>query len=334
MIDDGPPATAAARTDALVAAARSPRSPSGASSPTRPPVLSMAEAVRRLTHDASEILIGGFAYSDPVAFAHELVRQGRRDLRIVKSAGGVLVDQLIGAGCVRELVTAHVWNSVGPRPAHAFRRAVEHGVPTALALEELSFGSLTMALFAGAAGLPFMPTTPARGTGHDAHRSFLPEKLAEVTSPFDGVTTTVVAPLAPELGVFHVRRVDELGNAQVAGPVADFRPAAAACRRIVVVAEEAASTEEVRRAPELTVIPGFMVDAVVVEPWSAHPTDVYGLYGRDLEFHASYAEMTASVEGMERYLDEHVRPARSAVEFVDRLDPSRRATLLVDGARL
>ena len=161
------------------------------------------------------MLLGGFAYSDPVAFGHELIRQQRRQLRIIRSAGGILADQLIGAGAVTQLVCAHVWNSVGPRPTWAFRRALERGIPHELQVEELSFGSLTLALFAGAAGLPFMPTTPALGTGHFTQRSFLPGKLAQLVSPFGGTPTTVVAPITPALGVFHAHRVDAFGNAQV-----------------------------------------------------------------------------------------------------------------------
>ena len=90
------------------------------------------------------------------------------------------------------------------------------------------------------------------------------------------------------------------------------------------------STHEIRRRPELTVIPGFSVDAVVIEPWSAHPTDAYDLYRRDLAFHEFYSEQTATVEGMEGYLDEHVRPVHSAIEFIDRLAPGRRRQLRLD----
>src|SRR4051812_22991823 len=225
----------------------------------------MQEAVAQFVPDGQDVLIGGFAYSDPLAFAHELIRQQRRGLQVTKTSGGLLVDQLIGAGCVESLLLCHVWNSVGPEPAHAFRRAVEHARPAPVAVEELSYGAMTMALLAGACDLPFMPTTPVQGTGHDRHRTFRPDKLGVVASPFGGEPVSVVAPLQPELGVFHVQRADELGNAQVLGPAAELRYAIAACRKVVVIAEELVDTEVVRARPELTVAPGFMVDAVVVE---------------------------------------------------------------------
>ncbi|MGZ9006529.1 MAG: CoA-transferase, partial [Burkholderiales bacterium] len=114
------------------------------------PVLSLKEAVRRYVPDGQELLIGGFAFSDPTAVAHEIIRQGRRDLFVMKTSGGVLVDQLVGAGCVKRLLSCHVWNSVGPVAAHAFRRALEQGKPHAIEIEELSYGAFTMALMAGA----------------------------------------------------------------------------------------------------------------------------------------------------------------------------------------
>ena len=135
------------------------------------PVLSLKEAVARYVPDGQELLIGGFAFSDPTALAHEIIRQGRKRLYVMKTSGGVLVDQLIGAGCVEKLLSCHVWNSVGPVPAHCFRRAMEHGKPNPIDIEELSYGAFTMALLAGACDLPSMPVTPVQGTGHFTERS-------------------------------------------------------------------------------------------------------------------------------------------------------------------
>jgi glutaconate CoA-transferase subunit A len=281
--------------------------------------LTMAEAVERFVGDGQEVLIGGFAYSDPLAFAHELIRQERRRLQVIKTSGGLLVDQLIGAGCVDSVLLCHLWNSVGPEPAHCFRRAVEHGRPGPLRVEELSYGAMTMALLAGACGLPFMPTTPVQGTGHFTHRSFRPDKLDVVRSPFGDGDVVVVAPLRPALGVFHVQRADALGNAQMLGPTAEFRYAIASCRKVIVIAEELVDTAEVRARPELTVAPGFMVDAVVVEPWAAHPTDSYGGYRRDLDHHRLYGEASRTEEGFERYADEWIRGNADHAAFVRKL---------------
>jgi glutaconate CoA-transferase subunit A len=288
----------------------------------------MREMVERYVPDDAEVLIGGFAFSDPTAFAHELIRQRRRGLYVLKTSGGVLVDQLIGAGCVARALTCHIWNSVGPVAAHCFRRSLEKGIPNRIELDEMSFGAYTSALFAGAAGLPFMPTTPVQGTGHFEQRTFYQQKFAVVESPFDGAPVCVVPPLRPPLGVFHVQRVDEFGNAQMMGPRGEQREAMNACERVIVIAEELVSTEVVRERPELTIIPGFRVEAIVVEPWAAHPSDAYGYYLRDLDHHALYGEMSATEEGFQQYLDEWVVGTRNHAEFVEKLGAEARASLM------
>lgn len=297
------------------------------------PVLSMKEAVGRHVPDGQELLIGGFAFSDPTALAHELIRQRRRNLYIMKTSGGVLVDQLVGAACVKRVLSCHVWNSVGPVPAHCFRRALEQGKPHPIEIEELSYGAFTTALVAGACDFPFMPTTPVQGAGHFTQRTFLPQKFGVVENPFGGGPVCVVPPLKPPLGVFHVHRADRYGNAQLFGPTGEMRFAMAACRKLIVIAEELVDTEVIRQHPEATVAPGFMVDAVVVEPWAAHPTDSYGYYWRDLAHHALYGEMSRTEEGFQRYIDEWVIATSDHAGFVKKLGAERLSELRVSGKR-
>lgn len=287
------------------------------------PVFTMKDAVSRFVPDGQELLIGGFAFSDPMALAHEIIRQRRKSLYVMKTSGGVLVDQLIGAGCVSKLLLCHAWNSVGPVPAHCFRRAMEKRDPHPIEIEEMSFGAFTMALLAGACDLPFMPTTPVQGTGHFTQRTFLPDKFAVLDNPFGKEPVCVVPPLKPALGFFHVHRVDQYGNAQFFGPTAEMRYAIAACRKIVVIAEELVDTEVIRERPEATIAPGFMVDAIVVERFAAHPTDSYGYYLRDLEHHALYGEMSKTSAGFEQYCDEWIRKTGSHEKFVQKLGIER-----------
>lgn len=291
------------------------------------PVLTMRQAVERYVPDGQEVMIGGFAFSDPTALAHELIRQGRKGLYVMKSSGGVLVDMLIGAGCVDRLLFCHVWNSVGPVPAHCFRRALEQGSPHSLEIEELSYGALTMSLLAGACDLPFMPTTPVRGAGHFTQRTFLPNKFGLVESPFGGGSVCVVPPLKPALGVFHVHRVDRFGNAQLFGPTGEMRYSMAACRKLVVIAEELVDTAAIRMRPEATIAPGFMVDAIVVEPWAAHPTDSYSYYYRDLQHNDLYGEMSRTDAGFRRYVDDWILSTGDHRGFVAKLGSERLAQL-------
>lgn len=291
------------------------------------PVLTLREAVNRYIPDGQEVMIGGFAFSDPTALAHELIRQRRKGLYVMKTSGGVLVDMLIGSGCVDRVLFCHIWNSVGPVPAHCFRRALEQGIPNSVQVEELSFGAVTMALLAGACDLPFMPTTPVQGAGHFTQRTFLSDKFALVDSPFGGGSVSVVKPIKPALGVFHVHRVDRLGNAQFFGPAGELRYSIAACKKVIVIAEEMVDTEVVRERPEVTVAPGFMVEAIVIEPWAAHPTDSYGYYLRDLQHNDLYGEMTRTEEGFRRYVDEWIIGTGDHRGFVAKLGEEQRAKL-------
>ena len=185
---------------------------------------------------------------------------------------------------------------------------------------------MTMALMAGACGMPFMPTTPMRGAGHFTHQPSH-RRLDVVSSPFGDEEVVVVAPLRPALGVFHVQRADALGNAQMFGPTAEFRYAIASCRQVVVIAEELVDTDEVRARPELTVAPGFMVDAVVVEPWAAHPTDSYGGYRRDLHHHQLYGQASRTEAGFETYVNDWIRGTSDHAGFVSKLGAGHLAGL-------
>lgn len=293
------------------------------------PVVSLKEAVARHVPDGQELLIGGFAFSDPTALAHELIRQQRKNLFVMKTSGGVLVDQLVGAGCVKKLLSCHVWNSVGPVPAHCFRRALEQKKPHAIEIEELSYGAFTMSLLAGACDLPFMPTTPVQGAGHFTQRTFMPDKFGVVKNPFAGEDVCVVPPLKPALGIFHAHRVDAFGNAQFFGPAGEMRYAMAACKKLIIIAEELVETALIRERPEATAAPGFMVDAIVIEPWAAHPTDSYGYYLRDLPHNALYGEMSKTEEGFRQYVDEWIVATGNHAGFVAKLGRERVAELSV-----
>jgi glutaconate CoA-transferase, subunit A len=150
-----------------------------------------------------------------------------------------------------------------------------------------------------------------------------------VENPFGRGPVCVVPPLKPALGVFHVQRADKFGNAQMFGPTGEMRYAMAACKKLIVIAEELVDTAVIRERPEATVAPGFMVDAVVIEPWAAHPTDSYGYYYRDLHHHALYGEMSRTEEGFRRYLDEWIIATGNHTGFMAKLGKERISELMI-----
>ena len=290
-------------------------------------LLSAREAVARYVPDGATVYFGGFGFMQAFALSHEVIRQRKKDLTVIREAGDILVDQLIGAGCVRRLITSHVWNPIGPSSAYCFRRAVEDRDPP-VEVEGMGYGAISSALMAGALGLPFMPTTPHVGTGQYENRSFLGEgKFQVVESPFSGEVVTVVAPLSPEVGLIHVQRADVEGNSQVAGPLGNIRYGANACRTIVVSAEEIVDKGLVELSSNLTIIPGFRVAAVVHESWGAHPTESFGYYDRDIQFAYDYSGRARTREGFHGFLQEWVHGVADRREYARKLGEGRLSAL-------
>jgi glutaconate CoA-transferase subunit A len=291
-------------------------------------LMTMKEAVAEFVQDGQSVLISGFSINQGYAFAHEIIRQKRKDLTLIRSSGDILADQLIGAGCLKRVISPYVWNPTGPSSAYCFRRAIEKGIPHPIELEEFSFASFCMAIYAAAHGLPFMPTYPLEGTGVFQHRSILgPDKVRVVESPFSGEKVCLVKPLAPDICLVHVQRADPEGNAQVWGPLGDIRGTANAGKRVIVSAEEIVDPATILKEPYKTVLPGFRVAAVVHEPWGAHPSDVFEYYYRDIWFQADYGSASRTVEGFQKFLEEWVYGVENRAEYLKKLGTKKQGEL-------
>ena len=261
----------------------------------------MQDAMNRLVHDGDIVAMEGFTHLIPFAAGHELIRQRRRELALVRLTPDLIFDQMIAAGCARKLVFSWAGNP-GVGSLHAFRRAVEHGFPRPLELEEYSHFGLALRLQAGAAGVPFLPTRNFAGS--DLSR--VNPRIRRVSCPHTGEELWSVPALTPDVTILHAQRADAEGNTQVWGLVGVHKEAAFAARRVVVVVEEVVPPEVIRRDPNRTLIPGFRVDAVVEEPFGAHPSYVQGYYDRDNDFYARWEEISRDAQSLARYLDEWV----------------------------
>jgi glutaconate CoA-transferase subunit A len=282
-------------------------------------VMSLAEAMRRLVPDGATVALGtALECLIPFAAAHELIRQGRRDLTLVGPISDVCFDQLVAAGCARRVVAAWVGN-VQHGTGYGFRRAVEQGVPGPLEVEDHSNLTLALALEAAAMGVPYLPTRTALGTDILARHP----RLRESRCPFTGVPLVLVPALAPDVAVLHVQRADPGGSCQAWGPTGVSRAAGQAARRVVVVCEELVDPEVIRRDPDRTLLPGFLVSAVVHLPWGAHPSPVQGHYNRDHAVYADYHRHSATAEGATRWLDDWVRGVPDHAAYLARLGRSR-----------
>jgi glutaconate CoA-transferase, subunit A len=219
---------------------------------------------------------------------------------------------MIAAGCARKLVFSWAGNP-GAGSLHAFRRAAE-GKGSPLELEEYSHFGMVARLSAGAARLPFWPLRNYMGTD-------LPEvnrQIRAVTCPYTGEVLATVPALNPDVTIVHAQRADAQGNTQIWGLLGVQKEAAFASRQVIVVVEELVDESVIRADPNRTVIPGLIVDAVVVEPWGAHPSYAQGYYDRDNEFYLGWEKISRDPAALRGYLDRHVYEVADRTEYVVR----------------
>jgi len=276
-------------------------------------VMPMRDAVARFVHDGDAVVIEGFTHLICFAAGHEIIRQRRRDLTLARLTPDLIYDQMIGAGCARKLVFSWAGNP-GVGSLHAFRRAVE-GVGTrdsGLEIEEYSHFGMVARFAAGAARLPFWPLRDYMGT--DLPRAN--PRIRSVTCPYTGEDLATVPALNPDVTIVHAQRADADGNTQIWGLVGVQREAAFASERVIVVVEELVDEQLIRSDPNRTAIPGMVVDAVVVEPWGAHPSYAQGYYDRDNDFYVAWEDVSRSPERLARYLDEFVYGVPDRAEYL------------------
>jgi glutaconate CoA-transferase subunit A len=230
----------------------------------------------------------------------------------------MLFDVLIGAGVASRVVAAWVGN-VSAGSGYNFRRAVERGEPHPLDVVDHSNFTLALALHAGALGVPFLPTRSVLGTDIlEESRS-----LKRTRCPFTGETLVAVEALVPDVAILPVQRSDESGNAHVLGNLGVIGDAARASRNVILLAEEIVSEETIAEDPNRTLIPGFLVSAVVHAPLGCHPSPCHGYYGRDHAFFHDYHEKSRSRDGFLEWLDEWVLSVPDHGTYIDRLGEER-----------
>ena len=272
----------------------------------------MRDAVAAHVRDGDTVVIEGFTHLICFAAGHEIIRQRRRDLTLCRLTPDLIYDQMIAAGCARKLVFSWAGNP-GAGSLHAFRRAVEG--KSGLELEEYSHFGMVARLSAGAARLPFWPMRNYMGTDLPAANP----QIAQVECPYTGERLATVPALNPDVTIVHAQRADAQGNTQIWGLLGVQKEAAFASRRVIVVVEELVDEQVIRADPNRTLIPGLAVDAVVVEPWGAHPSYAQGYYDRDNTFYVAWEKISRDPASLERYLAEFVYGVPDRAAYVARM---------------
>ncbi len=276
-------------------------------------LVSMSEAIASHVHDGDIVVIEGFTHLISFAAAHEIIRQRRRNLTLCRLTPDLIYDQMIAAGCATKLVFSWAGNP-GAGSLHAFRRAVEGQGPD-LEIEEYSHFGMVARFSAGAARLPFWPLRNYMGTDLPT----VNPAIKSVTCPYTGEVLATVPALNPDVTIVHAQRADEQGNAQIWGLMGVQKEAAFASDRVVVVVEQLVDESVIRADPNRTLIPGMIVDAVVVEPWGAHPSYAQGYYDRDNDFYVAWEAISRDVGRMDAYLDEYVYGVRNRAEYLAKM---------------
>jgi glutaconate CoA-transferase subunit A len=284
-------------------------------------LMTMREAVAELVPDGASVALGlQMEQMIPFAAGHEIIRQKKCGLTLIGPISDILFDQLIAAGCVDRVIAAWVGN-VMMGSAYNFRRGVEQG---SLKIVNLTNFSLALALQAAAMGVPFLPTRTALGSDVARQNEF----FAEIESPFDadpGESTTLhaVRALAPDVTIVHLQRADRDGNAHCWGNFGVMIEGVRATKRVIVVAEEIVDAEVIASDPNRTVIPGFMVHAVVECRHGAHPSPVQGYYGRDNAYFRQYHEHTKTLGDSEAWLQRWVYAVADRAGYMNQLGACR-----------
>ena len=280
---------------------------------------SMTDAIAQYVPDGSSVAIGlALEPCIPFAASHEIIRQQRRNLTLIGPISDILFDQLIGAGCVDKVKAAWVGN-VSEGLAHCYRRAIEKSIPKPVVTEEYSNFTIGLALLGGSLGVPYIPTQSLLG-------SDLPRQnpaFSQQQSPFDASPLLLVPALRPDVTIIHVQRSDVDGNAHLWGSLGVCEEAMLAARNVILVAEEIVAREIILSDPNRVVGPSFKVQAVVHEPWGAHPSAVSGYYNRDHQFFHEYHTGTRTAGSFQQWLDEWVINMPNRDEYVKKLANER-----------
>jgi glutaconate CoA-transferase, subunit A len=259
----------------------------------------LGDAIAALVHDGDSVALEGFTHLIPFAAGHEIVRQGRRDLELIRMTPDLIYDQLIGAGCARRLVFSWGGNP-GVGSLHRLRDAVEHGWPAPLELEEHTHAGMANRYAAGASRLPFAVLRGYSGTDLEPLTNAKP-----IACPFTGEVVNAVPALRPDVGIVHAQRADRAGNVQLWGIVGIQKEVVLASERSLVTVEEI--VDELDPRPGAIVIPSWAVTAVAEAPRGAHPSYAHSYYDRDNDFYRAWDAISRDRDAFGAWMHEHVQ---------------------------
>jgi glutaconate CoA-transferase, subunit A len=280
-------------------------------------VMTAAQAVEQFVHDGDTLVVGNYTEASPLALIFEVLRQKKKGMTLFSQSGNMDAEILVGGGCIDRMVSAFVHKWGGRAGGSMISRHQEAGT---LEVEDYTNFSYNAMLMAGASGFSYMQVLPSiMDTDVFHQRGFMGDKkFGVLTCPFTGQKTPVVPAANPDICLVHVQRADKYGNAQHWGGLGSTVHACLASTRIIVSCEEIVDHEVVRSSPHHTIVPDFRVDAVVEEPWGAHPMELSGYYSTDMNMMGFFSHFNSMEGGMAEWLEEWVYNLPDRTSYIQR----------------
>ncbi|HUH96182.1 MAG TPA: CoA-transferase [Anaerolineales bacterium] len=274
-------------------------------------LITLSNALKKYVNDGDTVYAAGFTHLIPFAAGHEIIRQHKRDLVLVRATPDLIYDQMVAAGCAHKVIFSYMGNP-GVGSLRIVRGAIEQGK---LEWEEYSHFGMITRLQAGAAGLPFLPMNQTAATDLENANP----NIKRIADPYGGKDVIVVPALNPDVAIVHVQRADKEGNAHLWGIIGEQKEAAFAAKKVILTAEEIVDESVIRSDPNRTLIPSIVVDAVCHVPHSCHPSYAQGYYDRDNEFYLQWDKISESLDAVKSYLDEWVFGVKDREEYWGKL---------------
>jgi len=269
---------------------------------------SLKEAVANLIHDGDALALEGFTHLIPFAAGHEIIRQQRRGLTLIRMTPDLIYDQMIGMGCASRLVFSWGGNP-GVGSLHRFRDAIQAGWPVPLGIEEHSHADMAARYQAGASGLPFAVMRGYVGSDLPKYN----KKIQSITCPFTGEILTATPALNPDVTIVHAQKADRKGNVLFYGIIGIQKEAALAAKKLIVTVEEV--VDDLQAPVNACVLPAWVVTCVCEVPGGAHPSYAHGYYKRDNAFCKAWDEISRDRETFLAWMKRHVLSTADFAEY-------------------
>lgn len=272
-------------------------------------IMTLCEAIRELVSDGDTVALEGFTHLIPFAAGHELIRQRKKSLTLIRMTPDVIYDQLIGAGCASKLIFSWGGNP-GVGSLHRLRDAVENSWPIPLALEEHSHADLANAYVAGASNLPFAVMRGYAGGDLPRHNP----TIKTIACPFTGELLAAVPAVQPDVTIIHAQKADRKGNVLLWGILGVQKEAVMAAKRVIVTVEE--FVDDLEAWPNACLLPNWILNAVCCVPKGATPSYAQGYYNRDNSFYRRWDPISRSRDTFTAWIDKHIHATADFAEYV------------------